>query len=553
MILIPDNHLGDYLVSSMGYSGTDRWLAQPAEASAAGSRATPGPRALDALTMLSKGAAAYLGAVGSGLPTLPFFLMMDLRLLAELGHEFTYTDRDIPGFDRMLRARYENEILNRLLREHRVQQALELLAFHRARGADDPSSDTLAFDLRAARLAHILAERLAPHWPTHFMVNAAHMRGRVVEIQSLDAITQAHDRWQEAAAALAPEAPDFAGQIDDFIHSATGSKRAVVPVSWVKIVETQDLFELEHIEALDREYLRLGVRNIIEVMESLPELDPHDVELREEANEVESRFMDDSYYPTGGVSELTNRGSFENLVLSELIYMGEGSDEIAPEPGLARRGIDLFDLRFVEGELLFYTRDSGQLFRKRRTLRLILDMRRTLNLKYPEHPYQLGTMVAGLVLALVRDLILLFNNDALLFCVHLLANPEDRDAQKLSETLAILLEAPIQHGALEIRIDARLDPLDLGSHTRKTYAITFTSDPRAVDQIADRIDDLKRANPPLFPTVVDLSGASEPAHENALRLELTSTALQTLKHEILLDVMHSRKRRARQPEEVDAA
>lgn len=545
MIRIPDKHLNDYLLGSLGYSGAAHW--RPASDEDAAPSAV-GRHSSSAL--FTAGMQAHQEAVGAGHLGLPLFLALDLRLLAEFGYEFTYTNREVEGFDTLLRARYENQILNRLLREHCVQQALELLSFHRAR-QEDPTIPNPAFTIRAARLTRILIERLAPHWPTPFAINAAHLRNRMLDCARENALAGAAQRWRAFCQARGDEAMDLDVALERFIQSATGAKQGVTPVSWHRALEPQDLFELEHQEALDREYLRLGVRHIIEVMDSLPALDPHEIELREEQSEIESGFMDDSYYPTGGFSEITNRGSFENLVLSELIYMGEGVDvadssaqrEASADKKPLREGVDLFDLRFVEGELLFYTRDSGQLYRKRRMLRLIIDMHQTLNLKYPEHPYQLGTMVAGTVLALVRDLTLLFSNDALRFAVHILAAADDDAALRLNETLSILLESPIQHGALEILIEETFDPDVLGSHHRKTYAIIFSANSELVDDLDGTLSEMRTASPPLFPTLVDLSPEASQRGEapHTLKLESGERGLPELKHEILLDIMHSRR------------
>ena len=549
MIRIPDKHLNDFLVSSLGYSGTDRWhpndqTVAPATTSANGRKAPARNR------MLDKGMALYQKLVGSGHVHLPFFLVLDLRMLTEYGYEFTYVTGDLDGFDSMLRSRYENQILNRLLREHRVQQALELLAFHRAR-QEDPTVDNVAFNIRADRLATILLEQLSPHWPQKHVVNAAHLRGRLLDLSDMEAVTTSAQSWRQRAEALGDDEGGFEALLESFVQSATGAHTGITPVLWHDAVAPQDIFELEHLEALSREYLRLGVRHIIGVMNALPALDPHDIELREEMSEVESQFMDDSYYPTGGFSEITNRGSFENLVLSELIYMGESAGLSADH----ERDIDLFDLRFVEGELLFYTRDSGQLFRKRRTLRLVLDMRRTLNIKYPQHPYQLGTMVAGMVLALVRDLMLLFANDALRFHVHILTGPKSEDADRLCETLSILLESPIQHGALEITVEQDLVLETLGAARRKTYAIIFTADPTMVDELGEDLTELRTASPPLFSTLIDLSphAASRPAVPHVWRLEAQTGAIGDLKHRILLHIMGAHRQSAARHQDDDEA
>lgn len=532
---IPDKLVKDYLAASLGYAGSQGRLDAP---------------------LLASAITVYQQAASAGLGHLPFFLALDLRALAEQGHEFTYARGELPGYDKMLRGRYENEILNRLLREHRVQQALELLGFYRAQLASHQDAPreaqkryAKAYQIRAERLALLLLTHLAPHWPKVWVLNPAHLRGRVMPACDDAALEEARLRWDRGRARLegGPES-DFGPLLEQFLSSATGAGiSGVAPVAWSQVLELQDLFELEHLEALDKEHLRLSARHIIQVMTSIPELDPHDIELREEESEVESRFMDESYYPTGGFSELTTRGSFENLVLSELIYMGEWVDtESTPTP--RRHAIDLFDLRYVESELLFYTRDSGQLQRKRRMVRLVLDLRQPLHIKYPAHPYQLRTLVAGEVLALVRDLGMMFSNDALLFHVHLLVEDlEDEEsasqARKLAEVLEILLEAPIQNNLLQLSLDEVIDWEHLGQRKRKTYALFFSSSRLEIHRLAPRLVDFKRQSEPLFTTLINLSGqaADTAAVEQVLTLELAQDAMQRLHREILLDIMHGHR------------
>ena len=54
-------------------------------------------------------------------------------------------------------------------------------------------------------------------------------------------------------------------------------------------------------------------------------------------------------YPVGGISELSNRGNMENLLRSELLYTEVDSE------------VDLFEVRYLERELLYYQRDSNQI------------------------------------------------------------------------------------------------------------------------------------------------------------------------------------------------
>lgn len=109
------------------------------------------------------------------------------------------------------------------------------------------------------------------------------------------------------------------------------------------------------------------------------------------AAEVTTRLEDASEYPVGGFAEVTTRGSFENLVPGELAGL-----EDAQRP-------DLFDVRYVENELLFYARDEGVALRRRRAVAVVfdasLDSVRVLD---PGEKHQRLVLALGLAVAVVR-------------------------------------------------------------------------------------------------------------------------------------------------------
>lgn len=76
---------------------------------------------------------------------------------------------------------------------------------------------------------------------------------------------------------------------------------------------------------------------------------------------------DESEYPTGGFSGITTSGTLENLVSSELIYMDD------PDDNAEAGSVDIFDVRYVEAELLYYSRDEAILARRRRSYVFLLE------------------------------------------------------------------------------------------------------------------------------------------------------------------------------------
>jgi len=99
----------------------------------------------------------------------------------------------------------------------------------------------------------------------------------------------------------------------------------------------------------------------------------------------ETAFTDGTTYPTGGFSGLTNQGTLENLLTSELAYMDDISGSIS-----------LFDMRYVDGELLYYLRDEGTMRRRRRTIHFIIDPDDLHFYQYPGSPGQNGILAQAL-------------------------------------------------------------------------------------------------------------------------------------------------------------
>jgi hypothetical protein len=162
-------------------------------------------------------------------------------------------------------------------------------------------------------------------------------------------------------------------------------------------------------------------------------------------------------YPAGGFASITpggaTSGNIENLVVSELIYMDDD------EP------IDVFALRYVEGELLHYTRDDSVLRRHRHLIGIALgadldDAR----VKDRDLPWQRLILALGLVVAAIRWLVEQLGDQALAvqlaFPPHVLA--EER------QIVALLLEGEIVRGTVEIVEQPWRDTLELAARAART-------------------------------------------------------------------------------------
>lgn len=125
------------------------------------------------------------------------------------------------------------------------------------------------------------------------------------------------------------------------------------------LIDDADVFLVANVAVLGDLTQRLAIEQMAEVAGELARGLPRRMKpRRSHVRRVSSALAEEDSYPAGGFSSISTTGSIENLVVSELIYM----EEDAPER------IDLFDLRYAEGELLYYLRDDSRHMRNRRAI-----------------------------------------------------------------------------------------------------------------------------------------------------------------------------------------
>lgn len=198
------------------------------------------------------------------------------------------------------------------------------------------------------------------------------------------------------------ESPELAARIvEGFQMLAKGARRAR------ELLTDAEVFVVENIASLKTLGARVALTQLATAAQRVEERLP--ARLRGhvfEDGDAPTALEEDSAFPVGGFSSIATVGSLENLVTSELIYM---DDDGAPRP-------DLFDVRFVEGELLYYARDESVAVRRRRRVTLIFDSTltaaRTLD---PKATYQRLVWLLASMTALIRKLAVWFDTEALTF------------------------------------------------------------------------------------------------------------------------------------------
>lgn len=357
-----------------------------------------------------------------GLDALPLDLVHDLGMLLAEGRSFVFaSSRDLAEWsdeERGARLAYEDRVLGRWILDPSVADAH--VAISGLSGALKPRAIAHAIGLalgtasRAAGLASgnpatlrsSFREALAlcEAWPTRHVAGEA----------PVDASWQAWALEQRAA-----------------IVEALGEGKLFSP---------EDLWEIAHLADLPNESSRLALRELHAQAGAIGGVSPGvAMAVRRRAQEVAVDEDDSSHYPAGGFDALSTRGRFENLVRSEVAYVDAGREELG--------AIDLFDVRFAQGELLFYTRDESPLFDQRRRVTVVIERPLDQRHKHPELAAQTLVLVDAATLRLQADMMQVFGPSGAE--LHLRWRPggkADREAaEEEARLMAMTLAAELAH------------------------------------------------------------------------------------------------------------
>jgi hypothetical protein len=191
------------------------------------------------------------------------------------------------------------------------------------------------------------------------------------------------------------------------------------------VLGSDDVAAVEAGDALADEGEQVARRQVRQAATALEAVLPrHRPRPRAGLRETPTRLLDEDAYPVGGFSSISTRGGIESLLHSQLAYM-----ETDERP-------DLFDVKFLRDELLYYARDENQFLRRRRTFVFVLypDLIAT-RFKDAELPYQRGVLLLALMTTAMRKLTEWLSADALVFKVLIV---RDGEAIPLGEEFQLL-------------------------------------------------------------------------------------------------------------------
>ncbi|MBX7097446.1 MAG: hypothetical protein K1X89_07030 [Myxococcaceae bacterium] len=199
-----------------------------------------------------------------------------------------------------------------------------------------------------------------------------------------------------------------------------------------------EVFLVEHVQALTTLAARVALAQLALAAQAVEALLPARLKSQtREDGDAAAALDDDAAYPVGGFSSVSNQGTPENLVTSELVYMDD-----AARP-------DLFDVRFVEGELLYYARDESVAVRRRRHLVVAVDgglgaLRGALG------RFQPAVWLLGGVVALVRRLLGWLETEALTVELVFLGEADALAAERAA--VELVLREYRERGQVEVRV-----------------------------------------------------------------------------------------------------
>jgi hypothetical protein len=430
-----------------------------------------------------------IAAEGQPLPPIGF--------LADLGHAGLgkeYRQRAagerlvIPGLAPGLVRAYEDHVLGKVIADATFERAAD--ALRRYQGRDQARG--LAFIVEQMR------ERVG--WI------GVHLSPAVLKALLRDAPEQV----------LAAGTKSLGGGVEPLLASLYEALIAAMR-RCAELLGPEDLFELEHGTALQELGQRVALRQVLRGVALLEALLPlHRPRPRVGRQEVPTRMLDADTYPVGGFSSLTTRGTIESLLHSQLAYM-----EQKDRP-------DLFDLKYLRDELLYYARDENHFLRRRRTFFFALwpdlvDAR----VKDADLPFQRGILLLAWVVALVRRLEDWLRTDALSFVVVFV---DDREPQALAPEQALLevvLGDLIQNGTAEVQRMTTLQQLRLacGERARSSmcHCLTVSTQDRVLNVKEVESICLRIAGPS-----PELVGIETTTPENTAGIDSWASTLQVL-------------------------
>jgi hypothetical protein len=363
-----------------------------------------------------------------GYDFLPLDLTCDLGHLLLLGDRFPFGSTMYLGqwddHEKERRFYFEDKVLAKWVIDPSLLQAHTALA-------EFPDS------IKDRAIAHAIVLALGTSTTdrdSFWTGNSAHLRSKEKDIEQ--AFQEWPSSWSERQEALDPNWISWA-------WSCRSQWEQSLPQG--RLFTEEDLWEIEHFQKLPQESTRLVLRELHALVARIGEL-PYGktLSLQRQSQQVPTEQVTADDYPAGGFDSLATRGRFENLVRSEIMYVGEGTD--------GEGSFDLFDMRYAQNELLYYKRDESPMHDRFRILSVVIDRPADLRNKLPNLPAQTLLLIEALVMRLFHDLSAIVGPHAFRTVLDY-RNQNDQDHHVFAEEsdiLSLSLAAAIVLGRMQL-------------------------------------------------------------------------------------------------------
>jgi hypothetical protein len=343
---------------------------------------------------------------GSPLP--PLGLVMDIGLIAtSLGNERTKLE-EIPGFEAGLVRKYEDYVLGKMYADMSFERATDAIARYSDRDHDRAIAYTVNQICKRCGVAGaLLSPAVIKSLQT---LHPLEVHAMATELIAADGVSmQMQEDYEALITAI----------------QSTG-----------ELMGYEDVFELEYGTALADFGQRIALRQVLkaatELERNLPNQKPRSSGRR---YSVATNILEEDIYPVGGFSSISNKGTIESLLRSELAYI---DDEVRP---------DLFDIKFARGELLYYSRDENQFLRRRLSFVFALYPElRAARFKDSGMNYQRIILAIAFIQVAVRRLTQWLSDDSLQFQILFVEAPKSDGLDDERELLETLFHEPIESG-----------------------------------------------------------------------------------------------------------
>ncbi|MGB0595512.1 MAG: hypothetical protein ACPGLY_02290 [Rubripirellula sp.] len=339
-----------------------------------------------------------------------------LGVIADIGGMLT-SHRDVAfapglpvvsGLEHTLTRRYEDYVLGKFAADQAWLRAADSLLSYQGRERDQAVA---YFIIRLLERVQFAGTQLSPA-----------VIDRLLKMPAVEVLQDAWDSVEQMGLSSLI--------VDQLDHLVNAIQRAG------DVVGSEDLFELESGTAVAPLGQRIAIRQVLQTADLLrSEIPPLRPRVNGHQSSVATHLQQDDQYPIGGFHSITNRGTFESLVRSELAYM---DDSERP---------DLFDIKYARHELLYYSRDESLFLRRRMAFAFVLNCDlKTARVKDDQLPVQRLVLLLACLCVVVQQLTDWLGKDSLCFEFIWCSEADSDPLKPERQMIEVILREQIRRG-----------------------------------------------------------------------------------------------------------